>query len=248
MADTFRADLHIHSCLSPCSELDMTPRNIVKRAKGLGLDIIAVADHNTAQNVDVTDRIASAEGIIVVPAMEITSSEEVHLLALFGDLDSALGMQKIVLDSIAPIAAYKHDEQSQPIVNENDEVLSFNPLPLINATSISLSDLVRTVHERDGIAIACHIDREAFSIISQLGFVPEELELDAVEVSPRVGSLDEAISCMPGKKFPLVSFSDSHHPSDIGRRITEFTIDKPTPEHIIKCLRNSDMDKIRIVF
>jgi hypothetical protein len=186
----------------------MTPSNIVKQALDKKLDIIAVSDHNSAENVGVTIDIAQEHNITVLPAMEITTSEEVHLLALFGNLDDCINVQKEVHSSISKVPLYKHDETSQPVVNEKDEILSFNPLPLINATDISLASIIDLIHNNSGLAVACHIDKEAFSIISQLGFIPPGLPLDAVEVSFRVRSDEEVKHLFIGESYPSLSFSD----------------------------------------
>ncbi len=241
MRKKYRADLHIHSCLSPCADLDMTPVNIIRRAVDLGLDIIAISDHNTAEHVEVARKLAKSSDLTILPAMEITTSEEVHILALFGELDDCLIVQDRIHASLSAIPSYTHDETSQPIVNEKDEVLSFNQLPLINATSISLSSLVGLIHENSGIAIACHIDREAFSIISQLGFIPDGLPLDAVEVSFRTRSVGDAKNLLLGQNFPIVSFSDAHHLKDLGRRTSEFLLAAPEFEDIIRCLKNDNV-------
>ncbi len=248
MLKKYKADLHIHSCLSPCAELDMTPSNIVKQALHKKLDIIAISDHNSAENVGVTMKIAREHNITVMPAMEITTSEEVHLLALFGTLEDCVTVQKEVQRSISRIPFYKHDETSQPVVNEKDEVLSFNPLPLINATDIPLASMIDMIHSNNGLAIACHIDKEAFSIISQLGFIPPGLPLDAVEVSFRIRSDEEVKRLFIGESYPALSFSDAHHLSDIGRRVTNLIIKEPTIQEITMCLVEKDGRKAEIIY
>jgi PHP family Zn ribbon phosphoesterase len=248
MLKNYKADLHIHSCLSPCAELDMTPSNIVKQALDKKLDIIAVSDHNSAENVGVTIDIAQEHNITVLPAMEITTSEEVHLLALFGNLVDCITVQKEVHRSISTVPLYKHDETSQPVVNEKDEILSFNPLPLINATDIPLASIVDLIHNNNGLAIACHIDKEAFSIISQLGFIPPGLPLDAVEVSFRIRADEEIKGLFIGQSYPPLSFSDAHHLSDIGRRVTGLFIKEPTLREISMCLAEEEGRKAEIIY
>ncbi len=248
MVKKFRADLHIHSCLSPCADLDMTPLRIVQRASDLGLDLIALSDHNTAENVEVTQKIARERNMTVLPAMEITTAEEVHVLALFEHMDTILELQRKVHKAISTIPVYRHDETSQPVVNEREEILSFNPLPLINATDMSLSPLIDLIHDSGGLAIACHIDREAFGIISQLGFIPEGLPLDAVEVSYRISSDEEIMTLFTGRAYPTVSFSDAHHIADMGRRVTDLYIEEPSLKEILMCLRKEEGRKAEILF
>jgi hypothetical protein len=181
MLRPFRADLHVHTCLSPCAELDMTPRQIVDAAKGKGLDILAITDHNSAENTEAARRAASGSGLVVLSGMEITSSEEVHVLALFEDGEGAMRMQDIVYENLPP---GENDEElygQQVIVNEFDEVMGFNTRLLITATRLSLEALVSMIHSCGGLCVASHIDREAFSVISQLGFIPGDAGFDALE-------------------------------------------------------------------
>jgi hypothetical protein len=185
MTVEFIADLHIHTCLSPCAELSMTPRDIVERAASLGINIIAVCDHNSAENVAVTRALAGAKGITVIPAMEICSSEEVHVLGFFGLLEDALRMQETVYDHLQP---GENDEETfgmQVVVNDVNEVLEFNRRLLIGATDLSVNKVVDFIHRFGGLAVASHIDRDGFGIVGQLGFIPAELRFDALEISRR---------------------------------------------------------------
>ncbi|GBD99989.1 PHP domain protein [bacterium BMS3Abin07] len=248
MIKRYRSDLHIHSCLSPCAELDMTPKRIISRAVEKQLDIIAVSDHNSAEHVHVTMELGSKHNIAVLPAMEISSAEEVHMLAFFDSIDDCLKVHEDVSASMSNIPSYSHDETSQPVVNVKEEILYFNPLPLINAADIPVEKLVGIIHRNNGLAVASHIDREVFGIISQLGFIPEGLPLDAVEVSWRVKSEEEAQRFIAGQEYPIVSFSDAHHIVDIGRRITEFYIEKPAIKGIRMCLRSEAGRKLTVLY
>jgi PHP family Zn ribbon phosphoesterase len=217
----FKADLHMHTCLSPCAELSMTPRSIVEKASSLGINIIAVCDHNSAENVEVTRSLAEKQGITVVCGLEICSSEEVHIIGLFRDIASALRMQEIVYRNLPG----KNDEGAfgmQVVVNEKDEVLGLNDRLLIGATDLSVNGIVELIHTFNGLAVASHIDRDVFGIIGQLGFIPGEIDFDAFEISRRI-TIDKAY-----KKFsdcrqrPWISSSDSHRIEDIGTRTTGF--------------------------
>jgi len=228
MLTSFSADLHMHTCLSPCAEIDMTPREIVTHARERGLHIIAITDHNSAENVEAARRVASGTGLLVLAGMEIASSEEVHILGLFESPDKARCMQDVVY---AHLPLGENDERlygHQIIVNEDNEVMGFNKRLLIGATDLSAHKIVDLINSFGGISIASHIDREAFSVLSQLGFIPEDLHFDAVELSPRIRR-DEAEKRFDAlRKFPSVSFSDAHHVTDIGRRSTTFTMRAPT--------------------
>ena len=147
----FRADLHIHTCLSPCSELSMTPARIVGKAASLGINIIAICDHNTVEHVEVTSYIAKKKGIRVIAGIEINSSEEVHILGLFGNISDALNMQSVVYENLQP---GENDEDAfgmQVLVNEDDEVLGFNKRMLIGATDLSVNRIVELIHSFNGL-------------------------------------------------------------------------------------------------
>ena len=220
----FRADLHIHTCLSPCGSLAMVPGVIVKETLRKGLDVIGICDHNATENVIAVRKAAEKEKIPVLGGMEITSQEEVHILALFDNDESLSEMQRIVYENLPGT----NDERAfgeQVIVNEEDRVVGLNDRLLIGATRLSLEAIVEAIHSLGGLAIASHIDRESFGIVGQLGFVPEGLALDALEVSPR-SSVANAHAAFPqASGFPLVTFSDAHYPEDIGNRWTGFLIE-----------------------
>ncbi|MEJ2695229.1 MAG: PHP domain-containing protein [Candidatus Sulfobium sp.] len=216
----FRADLHIHTCLSPCAGLSMTPRAIVERAASLGINILAICDHNSAENAEVTKHLAKKKGINVVPGMEITSMEEVHILGLFGAVEDAEAMQTVVYENLQ--AGENDDERfgMQVVANEADEVVAFNRRLLIGATGLPVDRVVDLIHSFSGLAIASHIDREGFGIIGQLGFVPAGIEFDGLEISPRITMSDAAKTFSDYLHIPWVTSSDAHEIEDIGRRTT----------------------------
>ncbi len=227
MLKQFRADLHIHSCLSPCSDWDMSPRKIVQKSLEIGLDLIALCDHNSAENAGATMREGDRRGLQVLPGMEICSREEVHLLALFDELDPALAMQAYVYANL-PGENNPKVFGCQVVANENDEVIEENPRLLIGATRLSLYEIVAKTHGLGGINISCHVDRPSYGIINQLGFIPEDLNLDGLEVSYRI-ELAQAVRDIPGiGNYTCVTASDAHYLDDIGRACTVFELAAPT--------------------
>jgi PHP family Zn ribbon phosphoesterase len=235
MLKRFVADLHIHTCLSPCAEVDMTPLRIVERAVSEGLDIITISDHNSAENIGVAMKVASQKGLTLLPAMEVTSSEEVHVLAVFGSWGDAERMQEIVYQNM--INGIGGGWGEQVIVNEHDEVLGFNDKPLFSATTLSLGALVREIRSIGGLAIASHIDRDAFSVIGQLGFIPDDVEFDAFEVT-RPAEAGSLRSLYP--EVPHLSSSDAHSLGDIGRRTSSFYMEEASFDEIGKALKGID--------
>lgn len=241
MLRPFKADLHIHTCLSPCTELDMSPKGILKAAKEKKIDIIGICDHNSSENSLAIMNAAKKMNINVFPGMEVTSQEEVHVLALFDEIENALKLQEHVYDKLPG----ENDEEAfgkQVIVNEKEEVLGFNNKLLIGATTIPLEKIIKIIHSLDGIAIASHIDRESFSIIGQLGFIPDNLELDALEISPAI--TPEEAKKRYSKDYPITCSSDAHYPDDIGKSFTSFLLKDGTVAEIKKALKNEDGRKL----
>jgi hypothetical protein len=179
-----RADLHIHTALSPCGADEMTPAAIVATAMARGLDMIAVCDHNSAGNVRAVQEAGEAAGLVVLAGMELTSAEEVHIVGLFPDADHAEVAAARVRD-LLPEAdpGYYSFFGDQPVLAADGCRVGTETAALAWATPLELSDAVRLIHRADGLAIAAHIDRKAFSIFSQLGFVPVDAGFDGLEIS-----------------------------------------------------------------
>jgi len=232
MLKEYRADLHIHTVLSPCTEhTEMSPHAIVERAHHLGLDIIAICDHNSCENVAPARKISLHTDLVVLAGIEIASREEVHTLGLFDGEDDAIQVQEVVYKNLPG----ENDEAIfgyQVVVNEKGEVVRFNKRLLIGATTLSLGKIVDLIHSASGLAIASHIDREAYSIVGQLGFIPQGLALDALELSPMI-SVEEARKRFPQcSDYPLITSSDAHSLTDIGKRTTTFLMEKVSVEEM----------------
>ena len=243
MLKEFKADMHIHTCLSPCSDWDMSPRKIVRQSLKIGLDIIAICDHNTAENCGAVMREGESLGLPVLPGIEICSKEEVHILALFDKLEQVLAMQDYVY---AHLSGENQPEVfgHQVVANEDDEVIGENPRLLIGATGLGLYDIVTKTHSLGGISLSSHVDRTAYGIIGQLGFIPPDLEIDGVEVSYRV-KLASAREEVPGiDKYPCVAASDAHFLNDIGKVWTNLRLAAPTLSEIRLALQNKDDRRI----
>jgi PHP family Zn ribbon phosphoesterase len=215
----------------------MSPKRILDSALNKKIDILGICDHNSTANAPAIMKAAEGKKIHIIPGMEVTSEEEVHVLALFDDIDKALKLQEHVYSNLPG----KNDPEAfgmQVLVNEKEEVLGFNEKLLIGATTISLEDIIHLIHSLDGLAIASHIDREAFSIMSQLGFIPQELGLDALEISPKI-TFEQARQQYQ-TPFPLTTSSDAHYPEDIGKCYTSFLLREASVAEIKKALRNED--------
>jgi hypothetical protein len=228
------ADLHIHTCLSPCAEPEMVPTLIVASARDRGLDVIGICDHNSAENVAAVQTCARGTGLLVLGGMEITSVEEVHMLGLFGDHESLMEAQQRVYAHLDG----QNDEQRfgcQWIVDAEDYVVGKSAKMLIGASTLSIEDIVGMIHRLGGIAVAAHVDREAFSLVGQLGMVPAGLELDALEVSEACPHGFRAEGA--GSALPLVRSSDAHVLINIGKGRTSFTVEAATFDEIRMALQ-----------
>lgn len=218
-----KADMHIHTCLSPCAEVTISPKRAVEKAYLAGLTMIFITDHNSAENAEAAMKTAGKyENLKVYPGMEITSREETHTLALFENIYNAASMQDAIYRYL-PDAFSEKEYGEQVIANENDEVEGYCRKSLFNAADLSVNEIIDLIHENSGLAIAAHIDRQSFSVISQLGFIPSELRYDALEISPNM-SIDKAKTAYKeySDKYNFVKGSDSHWLDNIGTVFTEF--------------------------
>ena len=233
-----RADLHVHTCLSPCADNQMETVAIIEQAKKVGLDMIGICDHNSGENVGAMMKAGSREGLAVIPGVEITSREEVHILGLFRTEQDLMCLQDIIYENLPG----QNDEEAfgpQLVIDENGNVVGQNPRLLIGATTLSLEQIIDAIHKLGGLAIASHIDRQRFSLIGQLGFIPKDLKLDALEVS-------SPLSLKQEYNYPVVISSDAHFPEDIGRNSTCFMIEDISVQEIGKALR-SEMGRMVVL-
>lgn len=205
----FIADLHVHTLLSPCAAVEMTPRNIVFHALEYGIDIVAITDHNACNNVEAALKAADGLPVMIVPGMEVETKEEVHLLSLFPGLPELKDWEGFILEYRPPLFNDERRFGAQFIVDEKDELVAVKPEMLLASLTCSLAEAVGKVKELGGICIASHIDRPAYSLLSQLGFIPLDLPLTAVEVSGRTVFNKMGID-LPIVNLPVVSASDAH--------------------------------------
>lgn len=176
-------DFHTHSCLSPCGDNDMTPYNLVNMAKLLGLDIIALTDHNTCENSASAVKAGEAIGLTVIPGMELCTSEEVHVVCLFPDVESAMNFSDYVISSMPPVKNRPDIFGEQLIMDETDNVIGRQEKLLTIASAISISDVCRTVEDYGGVCYPAHIDRSSYSVLSNLGMITEDMGFNAVEMT-----------------------------------------------------------------
>ena len=225
-------DLHIHSCLSPCGDNDMTPHSIAGMSYINGLDIIAVADHNTARNVRAVSRAAEEFGILVVPGIEAETAENIHVLCLFPDIESAEKMGEILESHLPPIKNRPDIFGEQIIMNEVDEETGRLDVLLINATDMPIEEVKRQTEAFGGVCIAGHIDREKNGIIATLGEVPKYLSFSTLELSRKAPDDFSKEDC-----YKYIVDSDAHYLTDISEKKNYLELEKRTIEEILKNLR-----------
>lgn len=215
--NTYTADLHIHSVLSPCGDLEMSPGRIVEKAVQKGLDIIAVTDHNHTGHAKLVREIGENSGIWVVYGAEVNTREEVHCLTFF-DTDDQLDRFQEKLDETLPRIPNDTDLFGiQVIVDQNEDILSEVNHSLYPGLNLGISETADVVHELGGYFIPAHINRPMNGLYSQLGFLPEELEIDAVEIA-RNSEVEKLLMEHPDLAlYQLFKSSDAHYVEDIGR-------------------------------
>jgi PHP family Zn ribbon phosphoesterase len=219
MLRAFRCDLHIHTCLSPCADLNMYPSALIEKSIAEKLDVIAVCDHNASENVEYVLALAEGRPITVLPGMEVSSLEEVHILALFDNLHELLKLQAIVYEHL-PGKNREDIFGCQVIVNDRDDVEGMNERLLIGATDMPLHDIINRIHALGGLAIASHIDRPSYSILSQLGFIDPGTPFDALEISAATGVKNARRQYPDLSAFAMIQSSDAHFIGDIGRALS----------------------------
>ncbi len=215
------ADLHVHTCLSPCAERAMRPRAIVEAAVTRGIGMIGVCDHNSVGNVRA---VATAAGghLCVIAGMEITTSEEAHVVGLFPTVEAA---EEAAREVAGALPRCRLPEQ-QELVDAEGRTLGLEPLMLSVASGFSLEGTVDLVHRHGGLAIAAHVDRRSFSVPSQLGFIPPGTGFQALEISA-YGASAGRMSAFADLGYPLTTASDAHAPEMVGEGFVILDVEEP---------------------
>ena len=243
---TFRTDLHIHTLLSPCGDLEMSPANIVSLACQRGLDIIGITDHNTTKQCELVWKLAQKTNLTVFPGCEMTSREEVHCLGLFADFD-ALRIFQDYLDRHLTIIPHNAELFGyQVLVDENEDILEKLDYYLGASLDVSIEEVERKVHELSGIFIPAHIDRPRNSLFSQLGFFPPELKVDALQISKLAEEVTIRDKYKINQNTTIVKFSDAHFPADLGKIYTNFEMENATFSEIKKALHRENGRMVKI--
>ena len=206
----FRADLHVHTVLSPCAEVEMIPPLIVQAALEKQIDLIAITDHNSSANVEAVQAAAKGTGLTVLPGMEVQSREDVHLLTLFDQLDVLNAWQKEVDQALPDTLNNAEFFGEQFIVDQTGEFIRSEPRLLLTSTAFSIDDIFERVHDLGGIVIPAHIERTSYGLFPSLGLISETWQVSALEIS-RHSTPETVAATFPGvRKYPLIQSGDVH--------------------------------------
>jgi len=233
-------DLHIHSALSPCGDNDMTPNNIVNMAYLCGLDIIAVCDHNSIGNVEATIKAAENLPLTVVPGMELETSEEVHFVCLFENMEAAKDFDNWLTPYKSQIKNRPEIFGEQYYMDENDEVTGTELNLLVTATSCSIYDAKKKIDTLPAVIFPAHIDRSSYSVISNLGFIPEDLNFNTVEISKNVKKEDILTKFPYVNDYNIITNSDSHYLDTFYEKENPIELEEKTAKALILHLLKSN--------
>lgn len=228
---TFIAELHVHTVLSPCAEIEMIPPLIVQEALDRGINLIAVTDHNASANVPAVQKAARQSGLAVLPGMEVQTREEVHVLTLFDDLDRLETWQGIVNSSLPPMQNDPDYFGHQLVVDHEGEYLRHETRLLSASLSLSIESVFDQVNRLGGLAVPAHVDRKAFGLIGVLGLIPPSLPIEALEVSRSV-KVEEIPRVYPGLVgYPILQNGDAHRLDEL-LGVNKFYLEEPTISEI----------------
>ncbi len=244
--NAYRTDLHIHTLLSPCGDLEMSPAQIVSLACSRGLDIIGITDHNSTKQCELVWKLGRQSGLTVIPGCETTTREEVHCLGLFEDFDALAVFQEYLDRHLTEIPYDPEIFGHQVVVDESEIIVESIENYLGAALDVSIDEVEQKVHDLSGIFIPAHIDRPRNSLFSQLFFLPPTLRVDALQISK--GAQEKAVRerFLISPEITLVKFSDAHYPDDLGRTYTVFEMESPSFGEIRKALEGKEGRKVWI--
>lgn len=235
----YAVDLHIHSALSPCGSNDMTPNNIANMAMLKGLDIVALTDHNACENYPAFAAIAVENGILPIPGMEVETVEEIHTVCLMRNYESLLRLCKYVRDNMNIVQNRPDIFGDQLILDENDELIGSVGQMLITSSNISVDELFAFVLKNGGAPIPAHVDRQSYSMLSNFGFIPDDIHAASIEISKNCEKNLFLKMYSDLKKYRIIKSSDAHYLENISERTEFIELEEKTADALIdKLLSN----------
>lgn len=241
----FQADLHIHTVLSGCAEVEMTPPLIIRQAKRQGLSLIAITDHNACDNVESLIQASNGTGVHVLPGMEFQSKEEVHLLCLFDTVGQCQQWEAEVFEKLPLVSNEEELFGAQFVVDPAGGWVRTEERLLAVSADIGLEEAVSRVRSIGGMVIPAHVDRPSFSLLSNLGMIPDSLEVDGLEVTPRFVPSTGLRRWPQLRNWPVIVNGDAHRLEEIGNR-TLFTMAAPEVREITLALKGEEGRQVRV--
>ena len=237
----------MHTVLSPCGDLDMSPLNIIHAARQKGLDLIGIADHNSTRNAMVTKRLGEKHGIHVLTGVEVNTKEEVHCLAFFENGKQLQNFQEFLDEHMPEIENNERLFGPQLIVDQEEIILGSEEKLLISALTAGINQVEEKVHSLDGIFIPAHVTRSMNGLLAQLGSIPAGLNYEAIEIYyiDDVENIKMNYPELSGKN--MIKNSDSHSPGDIARAYTKYYMENMGFSEIKQALRRENGRRTEIV-
>ncbi len=236
----YKGDLHIHTVLSPCAELSMGPQDIVRTALDHDLDIIAVTDHNSAQNVQAVLDAANGTSLLVIPGMEVYSREDAHIICLFETVEHALQFQEIVYEHLPEGENDPDWYGPQLVVDGNENIIKECSKLLGMPTSLRLGAIANFVLDLDGILYPAHIDRKANSLLHVLGFIPNDLPFPALEIAKTFEDASAQHGFLKRTPLSIIRSSDAHMIEQVGTKSTWYRMQEPTFAELRRAIYQKD--------
>lgn len=231
-------DFHLHSCLSPCGDNDMTPYNLVNMAKLMGYDIIALTDHNSCLNCPAAIKAGEEAGITVVPGMELCTSEEIHTVCLFPTLEKALEFSEYVKTTMPYVINDENIFGNQYIMDHTDKILGKEEILLTTASGISIDDVVNEVARFGGVVYPAHLDRASYSVLSVLGFMYTEMNFTAAEFTHKayIPQYEEKHELL--KEMEHFRGSDAHYLENMVEATVEIDLPECSAQAVVNYILN----------
>lgn len=232
------AELHVHTVLSPCAEVEMIPPLIVQTALERGIQLLAITDHNACANLAAVQQAAAGTGLVVLPGLEIQTREEVHSLCLFDQLEQALELEALIRAHLPALENNIEYFGEQFVVDATGEFIRRETQLLLTSANLSLKELHQAVTRLGGLVIPAHVDRQAFGLLANLGLVPTDIPLAALEISRHLLP-GEARQKYPSlKNLPLLQGGDAHRLTEL-LGANQFTLAAPTLPEIRLALQQA---------
>ena len=234
----YKSDLHIHSVLSPCGSLEMSPSSVIQRACEEKLNVIAITDHNTLRNSEAYRSVGEKQGIYCFFGSEIQTSEEIHIVGLFDSKEDADNFQRLLDSALPPLLNDPDFFGDQVVIDADENIVCFEDKLLLNSVLWDLEETLENIINCNGFPFLSHIDAASFSITSQLGFFPILEELPAVELTANTTNSKAEEMFPPVKQLAILRNSDAHYLKDIGKSHTYIFMEEPSVKNLFAACLN----------